>query len=233
MIPYRDDNPTYSVPYINYLLILLNVSVFFLEILYGYADRIFMNYGLIAGTFWQNPIIGFPRILSSMFVHGGWIHIIGNMLFLWIFGDNIEDIFGHFRYLFFYLGAGIVGAFVQMIFFPHSFVPMVGASGAISGVIAAYMIFFPNQRVSLFIVPVFRVKLPAFLFIGIWILMQVLSGAEIVGLRDVTGVAYFAHLGGIAFGLIIALTAGRKLHRKWKEAIRDKKPIGRRRRDAN
>ena len=146
-------------------------------------------------------------LFSSMFLHGGWMHLIGNMLFLYIFGDNVEDRFGHLKYLVFYFIAGITAAATQIYMFPNSEVPMVGASGAIAGVLGAYVFMFPTAKV-LTLLPIFfffqLIELPAFLFLGIWFIMQILSGMFALGIgADAGGVAWWAHIGGFVAGIVL------------------------------
>lgn len=224
MIPYRDENPTYTTPYVNYLLIIINVVVFFFEILNGNRMGIFASHALIPYEFWAAPIANFPRIFSSMFLHAGWMHIIGNMLFLWIFGDNIEDVLGHLRYLIFYLLAGLSGAMLHLIFFARSPIPVVGASGAISGVIAAYLIFFPGTKIRMLLL-IFRVRLRAFWFLGFWVASQILSGVSSIGAQTAGGTAYLAHLGGIGYGLIFGIFRGSRLMNEFKRRTAGKKTI--------
>ena len=145
-------------------------------------------------------------VLTSMFMHGGWLHLIGNMVFLWVFGNNIEDVMGHGKFLIFYLLCGVVAAATQTFVSPHSLVPMVGASGAISGVLGAYILLYPNVRVhTLILLPFFitTVALPAWVMLGYWILIQVLSGLGSLSEIEKGGVAFFAHVGGFIAGLVL------------------------------
>ena len=149
----------------------------------------------------------FLPLFTSMFLHGGWLHLLGNMLFLFIFGDNVEDRFGHFKYFFFYIIAGLAAASTQIYMFPVSDVPMVGASGAIAGVLGAYVFMFPTARVTT-LIPIFFffqiIELPAFLFLGVWFLLQIISGMFALGIgADAGGVAWWAHIGGFAAGAIL------------------------------
>jgi membrane associated rhomboid family serine protease len=149
----------------------------------------------------------FLPLFTSMFMHGGWLHLIGNMLFLYVFGDNIEDRLGHLRYLLFYLLAGLGAAFTQIFINPVSQIPMVGASGAIAGVLGAYILLFPTARI-LTLIPIFffiqLVELPAYLFLGIWFIMQLVSGMLSLGIgADAGGVAWWAHIGGFATGAVL------------------------------
>ncbi len=211
MIPIRDENPSSVRPIINYLLISLNIIVFIYEIGLPYNARsvFLLNHSFIPAMlfvyhdFYHSVI----RIFESMFLHGGFFHIAGNMLFLWIFGDNVEDRFGHINYLFFYLAGGFASFLIQGIVSPTSDVPMIGASGAISAVIGAYAVFFPSARI-LALVPIFIfitfIRLPAWLFIGLWFFMQYFNGMISIAANYTGGVAWFAHIGGFIFGFIVA-----------------------------
>jgi membrane associated rhomboid family serine protease len=146
-------------------------------------------------------------VISAMFLHGGWLHLLGNMLYLWIFGDNVEDRLGHARYLVFYLACGVIAALVHAAVFAQSRVPCVGASGAISGVLVAYLIFFPTARVStLFVIFIFIkvVRLPAVLLLGVWIVLQILGGMQSLS-AAAGGVAWFAHIGGLGAGALLSM----------------------------
>jgi len=201
MIPLRDVIPSRTTPFVTIGLIVANALVFLYE--QTLPERLFRmfvsTYGLIPADF------GLASMLTSMFVHGGWGHFLGNMLYLWIFGDNVEDRVGHGRYLVFYLGCGAVAALVQTWFNADSTIPMIGASGAISGVLGAYIVMFPHSRV-LTLVPIFIVieiiELPAGVLLGIWFLMQLLSGLGTLGRQDVGGVAFWAHAAGFVAGVI-------------------------------
>ncbi|MGC8594264.1 MAG: rhomboid family intramembrane serine protease [Candidatus Kryptoniota bacterium] len=213
MIPLKDRNPSYSIPYVNYLIIGINAIVFFYELSLGpQLDRFFMTYGLIPDRFFylarhHELMLGrFVPFFTSMFIHGGWLHIIGNMWFLFIFGDNVEDELGHSKYLIFYILSGLAAATLQIYIDPGSSIPTIGASGAISGVLGSYIVLFPRARI-LTLIPIFFffdiIELPAFLFIGIWFLMQFFSGIEALGIDTTGGVAWWAHVGGFIFGLFI------------------------------
>jgi len=214
MIPLRDSNPSRTIPFVNYLLITLNVLAFLFEVSLGRGmTMLVFHLGLVPVNFVddiQQMQISLGTILplfSSMFLHGGWMHLIGNMLFLYIFGDNVEDRFGHLKYLVFYFIAGITAAATQIYMFPNSEVPMVGASGAIAGVLGAYVFMFPTAKV-LTLIPIFfffqLIELPAFLFLGIWFLMQILSGMFTLGIgADAGGVAWWAHIGGFVAGIVL------------------------------
>jgi membrane associated rhomboid family serine protease len=208
MFPIRDHNPSGTTPFVCYALIVANALIFlgyWLTLTNEYALGEFLfTWGLVPARVMQGQ--GYATILTSMFLHGGWMHIIGNMLFLFIFGDNLEDQMGHIPFLFFYLLAGCAAAALQIIADPASHVPMVGASGAIAGVMGAYLLMFPKARVDvlIFIVVFVRVfPIPAWIVLGLWIGIQVVSGA--VTPTDGGGVAYWAHVGGFAAGLILAV----------------------------
>lgn len=214
MIPLRDANPSRTFPIITFALIAINVIVFIVEISQGeHMVRFIIDFGLIPSavvTDFKMMSIGSATILpflTSMFLHGGWMHLIGNMLFLYIFGDNVEDRFGHIRFFIFYIIAGIAAALTQVIMFPDSEIPMVGASGAIAGVLGAYVLMFPRARIITLIPIIFFfdiVELPAFIFLGIWFFMQIFSGVFSLGIgSDAGGVAWWAHIGGFTAGAIL------------------------------
>jgi membrane associated rhomboid family serine protease len=209
MFPLRDTQPSYSRPLITVLIIILNAVVFLHEVsLDEYSRNYFIaHYGLIPARF------HFSAILTSMFMHGGWMHIIGNMWFLWIFGDNVEDAFGHFKYLVFYLLCGIAAAFTQVLFSPGSRLPMVGASGAIAGVMGAYLIKFPRSRiVTLVFIFIFitTIEVPAGVMLAYWFIIQFFSGVGTIGYSHVSqgGTAFFAHIGGFITGMILVGVMG-------------------------
>ena len=212
MIPLRDANPSETTPFVNYALIAVNAVVFLYELSFGrHLNQFIFDFGVIPSQLLSQlqimDVFVILKIFTSMFLHGGWMHFLGNMLYLYIFGDNVEDKFGHGRYLFFYLTAGIAAALLQVFINPTSEVPMVGASGAIAGVLGAYICMFPKARVAT-LIPIFVffqvVELPAFLFLGIWFLMQAASGVLSLGIgSDVGGVAFWAHIGGFAAGAVL------------------------------
>ncbi len=208
MIPIRDEIKTHRTPIVNYALVVINVLVFLWMFLNsGNLESIYYEYALIPSNFLNGIDLGDVKdIFTSMFMHGGWMHLIGNMLYLWIFGDNIEDRLGHIGYLIFYLAGGIAAALLQTLISPGSQIPMVGASGAIAGVLGAYLVLYPNSRVYTFIPIGFyaRVRLvPAVVVLGLWFLLQLISGVGSLGALDQGGTAYFAHIGGFIFGLIV------------------------------
>lgn len=203
MIPLRDINPTRSRPIVTYLLIALNVVVFAFQFTLGPNEtrELTLRYGLVPGLLVQRH---FLTIFTSMFMHGGVLHLVFNMWSLAVFGDNIEDRLGKLRYLLFYLGSGVFAGLAQFIVNTHSPVPMVGASGAIAGVLAAYLRLFPRARIVTLIPLLFFFfvrELPASFFIVFWFLLQLLAGAGSVGGIGDGGVAVFAHIGGFTAGL--------------------------------
>jgi len=211
MIPYRDDNPTHTFPLVTIILIAINCFVFILELLspVGIA-RIAFAYGAIPYnllTFEATQIVHpVTSIFTAMFLHGGFFHLAGNMLYLWIFGNNIEDSLGHFRFILFYLFSGIVAAYAHAFTEPNSIIPMIGASGAVSGVLGAYLLLFPYARVYTIIFFGFFlqiVRIPAIIVIGFWIVIQIINGILSKGLLNQGGVAWFAHIGGFFAGILI------------------------------
>ena len=222
MIPIRDTIRSRSAPVVTLALIVVNVLVFLHEIALGpYIERFVYAYGLIPRRFvyWPgdplDPLRYIP-IVTSMFWHGGWLHLIGNMLYLWIFGDNVEDRLGHGRFLVFYVGCGLIAALTQVALSPDSVVPTVGASGAIAGVLGAYLISFPRSRVVTFIpIIIFPwiVEIPAVAYLVLWFAMQLLSGVASLGQAEALGgVAWWAHIGGFVAGLLtVGVLAPRRL----------------------
>jgi membrane associated rhomboid family serine protease len=223
VIPLRDLNPTRTTPVLTWLLIAVNTSVFLYQIMLpqAEADLFVRRYGLIPALLTEGEYIGsYVTPFTSMFMHGGWLHLILNMWSLYIFGDNVEDSLGKLRFTLFYLVAGLGAAAAQTLMNPNSVVPMVGASGAIAGILAGYMKLFPGARIvtliPLFIL-VFVREIPAVYFIVIWFALQVLSGLGSLGLDDpdLGGIAFFAHIGGfvVGLGLIRPLRPSRNLTR--------------------
>lgn len=200
MLPLSDRNPHRTIPWFTYALILINFAVFFLELTYD--ESFVIRWSFVASRFLQNPITDFPTLFTSMFMHGGWLHIIGNMLYLWIFGDNVEDQFGHFKFLAFYLVCGVIAMLVQMAFNLSSNMPTLGASGAVAGVLGAYILMFPKSRVSV-LMGFFIIPLPALVVIGVWIILQFFFGVGSIGSAEQTGIAYMAHIGGFITGMIL------------------------------
>ena len=222
MIPIRDDTPRYSTPYVTYFIIALNAVVFLFELSLGMQGHHALNsliyeFGVVPRRF-ENALIGpssnsLPAlsvtILTSMFLHGGWLHIIGNMWFLWIFGDNVEDYLGHLKYLLFYLISGCAAAIAYILLDASSNQPTIGASGAIAGVMGAYFVLYPRARVLtlVFLIVFFTFWwLPAWVFLGYWFVLQFLSGTatSIAGAGQNTGgVAFWAHVGGFVAGILL------------------------------
>jgi len=209
MFPLRDTQPSYSRPVVTVLIIAINVLVFLREFtLDEYSRNAFIAmYGLTPDHF------QIQNVLTSMFVHGGWMHVLGNMWFLWIFGDNIEDILGHAKYLGFYLLCGVAAALTQVLIDPFSRIPMVGASGAIAGVMGAYMIKFPRSRILTFAFIFFFVttfEVPAWLMLIYWFGVQLFSGVGSIGYTQASqgGTAFFAHIGGFIAGIVLIRLLG-------------------------
>jgi len=221
VIPLRDENPSGQTPYVTYGLILVNLLVFLYEVSLGPELQAFaLQWGLVPrlataamageGNFlWDLSV----PVFSSMFLHGGWLHLIGNCWYLWIFGDNVEDRLGHLRYLVFYLGAGVASGALHVAATPTSVVPTVGASGAIAGVLGAYLLMFPRARV-ITLVPLFvfvqLLALPAVLVLGLWFVFQFFSGAlSLLYTTDHSGgTAWWGHIGGFLFGVVVTLLSG-------------------------
>lgn len=239
MIPISDDDSARTrTPYVNYIFIAINIIVFIvyqkmgsdLDFTYSYATvpaEILTGHDIITDPVMvQDPLTGqevvipglgvtaFPvwfTLITSMFMHGGWAHLGGNLLYLWIFGDNIEDRLGHLRYFLFYLVCGILASlthvFSDLLFGENHLIPSLGASGAISGVMGAYLFLFPGNRVTVFFI-FFFFKVPAFIVLGAWILLQVANGTGYLGGSEASGIAYAAHIGGFIAGLVLI----RKFH---------------------
>jgi membrane associated rhomboid family serine protease len=219
MIPLRDDQPSFSTPFINYFLIVLNVLVFLFEVSVSTQNPEMLNafisvFGMVprhtvavlSGNSYDSPATAILPLFTSMFLHGGFRHLAGNMLFLWIFGDNVEDYLGHFRYLIFYLSSGIIAAAAQVLVNPTSLVPTVGASGAIAGVMGAYFILYPRARVLVWFPPIFFFHVPAWLTLGYWFLLQFFFGtASSIAVTSPTtgGIAFWAHVGGFVAGVLM------------------------------
>jgi len=210
-LPLKDDNPTNTFPFVTVGLIVANCFVFYHQLTLNLpaSQRFIFQWGaipyqIVHGEVLYGPGL-FPPVLtlfSSMFLHGGFLHLIGNMLYLWIFGNNIEDTLGHFRFMIFYLLAGLGAALTQVFSDPQSTAPMIGASGAVAGVLGAYLLLFPHARIlTLMFIFIFirMIRIPALIVLGFWFLVQLLSVTS--GFE--TGVAFFAHIGGFVAGLIL------------------------------
>jgi membrane associated rhomboid family serine protease len=229
MIPLRDDQPTFSTPFINYFLILVNVLVFLGELSVGMQSRgalnaFLMEFGVVprhtlavlTGHSYDGAATAILPLFTSMFLHASFLHVAGNMLFLWIFGDNVEDYLGHFTYLVFYLGSGLAADFTHILLNANSRVPSVGASGAIAGVMGAYFILYPRARVLTWFPPIFLFHVPAWLMLGYWFVGQFLMGAStaIAETHQTTGgIAFWAHVGGFVAGVVMIKVFSERPHR--------------------
>jgi len=220
MIPIRDDQPSFSTPFINYFLIALNVLVFLLELSAGMHSRALYSFALvprhtaavISGHSYDSLASAVLPIFTSMFLHGDFFHVAGNMLFLWIFGDNVEDYLGHFRYLLFYFASGFAAALLHILINFNSQVPTVGASGAIAGVMGAYFVLYPRARVLTWFF-VFIVYLPAWLVLGYWFALNFLHGALADPSSAAGGIAFWAHVGGFIAGVLMIKVLPERAHR--------------------
>jgi membrane associated rhomboid family serine protease len=219
MIPIRDDTPRFSTPYVTYFIIALNTVVFLFELSVGGQGHRALNdfvyqFGVVPRHF-ERVLAAWPAsslaglllpILTSMFLHASWLHIIGNMWVLWIFGDNIEDYLGHLTYLLFYIASGFAAAVAHILLNAGSNVPSVGASGAIAGVMGAYFVLYPRARVLIWFPPIFFFHLPAWLVLGYWFFVQFLSGAA-TSIAETSqtsgGIAFWAHVGGFMAGIVL------------------------------
>jgi hypothetical protein len=227
MIPLRDDQPSFSTPFINYFLIGLNVVVFLWELSVGHRTlTVFLfQFGVVpqhtlavlTGQSYDSPATAILPLFTSMFLHASFLHVAGNMLFLWIFGDNVEDYLGHFRYLVFYLGSGLAADLSHILLNASSRVPSVGASGAIAGVMGAYFILYPRARVLTWFPPIFLFHVPAWLMLGYWFVGNFLSGT-LTSIAETTqtsagGVAFWAHVGGFVAGVLMIKVFPERPHR--------------------
>ncbi|MCX7595664.1 MAG: rhomboid family intramembrane serine protease [Fischerella sp.] len=214
MFPLYDENPTRITPYITYGLIGMNILVFLHEFSLSSTqlEQFLQQYAVVPQQLTTNFAGEWPTLFTSQFLHGGWWHLISNMLFLWIFGNNVEDRLGHFKYLIFYLSCGALAALCQWFVSMNSEIPSLGASGAIFGVLAAYIIAFPHSRIlTLVFLGIFvtTIRVPALILVGLFFIQNVISGiASLQAAANMSvetgGVAYWAHIGGFVFGLILA-----------------------------
>lgn len=216
MIPLRDDQPSFSTPFINYFLIGLNIVVFLWELSVGLNSRVLQaltfEFGLVprhalavlTGHSHDPLATAILPVFTSMFLHAGFLHVAGNMLFLWIFGDNVEDYLGHFPYLIFYLLSGLAAAVAHVLLNSNSRLPIIGASGAIAGVMGAYFILYPRARVLTWFF-VFVLWVPAWLVLGYWFLLNFLSGTAMAAQASASsgGIAFWAHVGGFVAGMLM------------------------------
>ncbi|MHB1295844.1 MAG: rhomboid family intramembrane serine protease [Anaerolineae bacterium] len=221
MLPIGDVNRSRRAPVATILIILLNLAVWVYQLTLSPSETI--QFYQMAGvvpvdvTTHFTPAEAFT-FLSAMFIHGGWAHILGNMLYLWIFGDNIEDRLGFFPYIAFYLAAGVLASLAQVLASPGSDIPTVGASGAIAGVLGAYLVLYPHARVRtlVFLFVFIRfVQLPALLVLGLWFVLQLFNGLTQLGGGDAGGVAYLAHVGGFTFGVLVGFVLKAATPRRW------------------
>lgn len=245
-LPLKDHNPTRRTPVVTIALIAINVLVWFVEVGQGSQFALFVSrWGAIPYELThmvdlvgmdENGILQVPgpyplwiSAFTSMFLHGGWMHLIFNMLYLWIFGNNIEDFLGRFRFILFYLGTGLAALLAHVLLHPDSTIPVVGASGAISGVLGAYMVLYPGARVTTLVFLIFFVtfiEVPALVLLGFWIIMQIFSGVSSLGMRG-GGTAYWAHIGGFAIGYLVMrfwlgsgqLKRTQQRQQEWRQAL--------------
>ncbi|MFL3053166.1 MAG: rhomboid family intramembrane serine protease [Candidatus Neomarinimicrobiota bacterium] len=205
LFPYKDDNPRILIPYVTYGIIAINILVFVIQFNLGISNQMaeenfIYSFGFIPANF------SFITIFTSMFLHGGFSHIMGNMWFLWVFGDNVEGVLGHAKYALFYILCGVAATISQLLINPASTIPMVGASGAIAGVLGMYMIRFPkaNVHVFAFIIIFFTTfRIPALFVLGFWFFNQLTNGLGSLGFNTTGGVAWFAHIGGFIAGIML------------------------------
>lgn len=223
MIPLKDEIESSTKPIVTYIILGINIIVYIYEFSLGqFKEQFIYQFGTIPYELFNPSGIGsYLTIFSSMFIHANFMHLAGNMLFLWVFADNVEDLLGHIKFLIFYIVCGIAAVFLHSITTPTSKIPMVGASGAISGVMGAYLIFFPKARILSLIPLGFFLRityLPSLFFIGIWFLYQFFLGFISIGMKG-GGVAYFAHIGGFIAGLILALPFKKRIKKNFEYEI--------------
>lgn len=223
MIPYKDDNPIHIIPFSTVLIIALNMLVFIMQLLSGEDSRsIVYSYGAIPHNIISfsssQPIHPALTIFTSMFMHGGLFHLAWNMLYFWIFGNNIEERLGHMRFILFYLFCGVMAALSHTLLSPNSNIPMIGASGAVSGMLGGYVLLFPTARIHTIVLLGFYitvVKIPALIVIGFWAIIQVVSGLISQGNAAQGGIAFFAHVGGFVAGLFTIKLWQLRRFNKW------------------
>lgn len=213
MFPIHDDNPTRITPYVTYALLAACILIFFWQVSLGDAvQQAVYSFGVIPSVLFATKSLpveleilpAWLTIFTSMFLHGGWMHLIGNMLYLWVFGNNVEDAMGHKRFILFYLSCGLLAALTQAVLNPDSEIPMIGASGAISGVLGAYVLLHPHARI-LVVIPIgiliYTPWIAAYWVLGFWFVLQLVN--SLVSASDTGGVAYGAHLGGFVAGMLL------------------------------
>ena len=216
MIPIKVRQPSYSTPVVTIFLIVINVLIFLYEFWLGLVDPYSLNRFMDVYSL-RPAYFAITNIFTAMFVHANWMHVLGNMLFLWVFGDNVEDILGHGKYLFFYLACGVAAAMAQVAMDPSSRVPMVGASGAIAGVMGAYLVKFPRSRVVLltWFIFIFTFDVPAWAMLIYWFAIQVFGGFGSITEASSGGTAFLAHVGGFVMGAILINLIGPR-QRYWR-----------------
>lgn len=207
MIPLRDANPTQSTPILTYGFVAINVLVFLWELMLnaqGSLEQFFMTWGIVPAELLADPAAEWPTLFTSMFIHGGWAHVLGNMLYLWVFGDNLEDRLGKVRFVLFYFISGLIASGTQIAINPQSTVPNIGASGAIAGVLGGYLLLFPRARITALVFR-FITQVPALIVLGFWFVYQFFFGIASLSEMNtqVGGVAFFAHIGGFVAGLVL------------------------------
>ncbi len=214
VVPIGDENrPGAPTPYVNMTIVLANILVFVYMLTLSLPDleRFVFSFGAIPAEITRGQDL--YTLITSLFIHGGWLHIAGNMIFLWVFGDNIEAAFGHGLYALFYLGAGVLATMSQVLINTQSVVPSIGASGAIAAVLGAYIVLFPGREVRVWVFPfiIWVARVNAIVFLGVWFILQFLSGIASLGVRTVQtgGVAFWAHIGGFVVGLVVGVVARR------------------------
>jgi membrane associated rhomboid family serine protease len=208
MFPIGDDNSARKiVPFVTYVLIVINILFFFVELAGG--DAFIEQWAFVPARFLANPVADFVTLFTAMFMHAGWLHLGGNMLYLWIFGDNVEDRFGHIKFLLFYLLCGIGATLAQLLFSMESNIPNLGASGAIAGVLGAYLLMYPKQRVRV-LQGARVIQVPALIVIGLWFILQLFSGIGSIAstTTQTGGIAYMAHIGGFVAGILLTFLFG-------------------------
>ncbi|NPV90495.1 MAG: rhomboid family intramembrane serine protease [Firmicutes bacterium] len=213
MIPLRDCIRSKTFPYVNIAIIVITAAIWIWQATMSSRElaQVASVYGVVPARVYHNLFVSHDYIAAllplttSVFLHGGWVHVLGNLLYLWVFGDNVEDRLGHFKYLLFYLAAGIAGGLAQILTDPASLVPVVGASGAIAGVLGAYVVSFPRARIEtllILIIFISVVRIPAIYFIVFWFLLQLFNGVASLG-GGIGQVAYWAHIGGFVSGMLL------------------------------
>ncbi|HEX3010861.1 MAG TPA: rhomboid family intramembrane serine protease [Syntrophomonadaceae bacterium] len=206
MVPLRDSTPSHHFPLVTVSLIIVNLYVFYYQTTLGTngMEQLIYTLGLVPSNYsHQLLLINYLPFVTSMFLHGSWMHVIGNMWILWLFGDNVEDRMGKFKFLLFYLLCGVIAAFTHYYVNAASTVPVVGASGAVAGVMGAYFLMFKKAKVLTFVPPFFLFNLPAWIYLGFWALSQLYSGTAGLVSTSVQPIAFWAHIGGFASGMIL------------------------------